>query len=175
MRTLTRIVAAAMLLCVLRVSAKEACEGFKWDISREHALFVGKAERASAGQSVQGAPLLQLDRLYELALLPQDSVRFAAGPSKKMLADGASGGLIRFRVPKAGRYRVALDVPFWIDIVAADRVVPSLDFSGSPGCDKPRKLVVYELPAERELTLQFSGLTEDKLRFTLTPVVAASE
>ena len=175
MRTLTRIVAAAMLLCFVQASAKEACESFKWDVSHEHALFVGKAERASAGQSVQSAPLLQLDRLYELALLPQDSLRFAASPSKKMLADGASGGLIRFRVPKAGQYRVALDVPFWIDIIAAGEVVPSLDFNGSPGCDTPRKVVVYELPAEQELTLQFSGLTEDKLRFTLTPVLAASK
>ena len=175
MRTLTWIAGAAMCLGAMQASASDACKSFKWDVSHEHALFVGKAESASAGKSGHSAPLLQLDRLYALALLPQDTVQFAASPSKKMLADGASAGLIRFRVPKAGQYRVALAVPFWIDIVAAGKVVPSLDFNGSPGCDKPRKVVVYELPAEQELTLQFSGLSEDTLHFTLTPVAPAAQ
>lgn len=175
MRTPARIICATMAWCVMQASANDACNGFKWDVSHEHALFVGQPVSVSAGASGERAPLLQLDRLYELALLSQDTVRFAASPSKKMLADGASAGLIRFRVPKAGPYRVALDVPFWIDIVAEGKVVPPLDFNGSPGCDKPRKVVVYELPANLDFVLQFSGLTEDKLRFTLTPVAAVSQ
>lgn len=152
------------------VSADSACEGFKWDVSREHRLFMGEATAATAGKSLDDAPVLQLDRLYELGLSPQPDVRLPVPSSKKMLADGANAGLVRLKLSQAGQYRVALSMPFWIDIAANGQLIPSIDFNGAQGCDKPRKVVIYDLPANQDLSLQFSGLTDDKLRVTLTAV-----
>lgn len=168
-------VVAALLLTMQNAQADEACTGFKWDVAREHALFLGAATAAAAGNSVQTAAPVALDRLYELALQPQPGVTFAVPPSKKMLADGAHAGLVRFRVPQSGLYRVSLGVPFWIDIAAAGQALASVDFNGSPGCDTPRKVVVYPLPAGQDLTLQFSGNVEPSVRVTLTAVAAPAQ
>lgn len=163
------------LLLLQPVEAKEPCEGFKWDVSREHSLFLEKPTAAAAGDSEKSATPVALDRLYELTLTPQDKIRFAAAPSKKMLADGAYAGLVRFRVPKAGQYRVSLNIPVWIDVAVDAKTIPSIDFNGSPGCDTPRKVVVYQLPADKNLTLQFSGGVDTKVSVTLTAVSATSK
>ncbi len=137
-----RFFLAAFVLAAPSVHADDACTGFKWNAAHEHALFLGDAAAATAGKDVASAPKLDLDRLYELALSPQDGVRFAAPPSKTMLADGAYAGVVRFAPAQAGQYRVSLDVPFWIDVVADGKPIPSIDFNGAHGCDKPRKIVV---------------------------------
>lgn len=149
--------------------AEEACAGFKWEVRRELALFSGVAEPVSAAREVSAAPVIAVGTLYEAALPPQEEVRFAAPPSKKMLVDGASGGVMRFRVPKAGRYRVALSRGFWVDVVDGSQLVSSIDFGGVPGCEAPRKIVIYELPEGRDLVLQLGAGIESTIRVAVVP------
>lgn len=173
MKRFLRVSAVLALLAPQLVLAEGACEGFKWKVPTERALFAGDAVKLIAGMTTESAPAIKPSRLYEVALSPQEDVKYAAPASKKMLADGASGGMVRFRIADAGSYRVSLNAGFWIDIAAAGKTVPSLDFSGSPDCAAPRKIVVYELPANQDLFLQFSGATPEQVRVTLTPVVSA--
>ncbi len=73
-----------------------------------------------------------------------------------MLAEGAFGGLMKLKVERAGAYRVSIDSGFWLDIVSAGKSLPALDFNGVRQCVGPHKIVVYDLPAGSELTLQRS-------------------
>ncbi|MFT3904870.1 MAG: hypothetical protein QM718_00990 [Steroidobacteraceae bacterium] len=168
-------IAAASLAASSGIAARaaEVCAGFKWDVKHEHALFLGTAQALGAGASAAAAPAIELDRLYDLTLQPQDTVQFAAPVGKKMLTDGGYGGLVRFRVPADGSYRVAVNIAFWLDVVGDGKTLTSTDFNGSAGCDTPRKIVVYPLTAGRELLLQLSGEVSQHVRVTITAVPAA--
>jgi hypothetical protein len=148
--------------------AADPCTGFKWDVSKEHALFGGSAVSLPAGRDAASAPTIALDRLYELKLTPQDQVAFALPPGKKMLTDGAYAGLAAFQVNAPGAYRVSVDVPFWIDVVADGKLVGTKDFQGQRGCDAPHKIVEYELAASQPFVLQVSGSTKAMVRLTVT-------
>jgi hypothetical protein len=93
-------------------------------------------------------------------------------PAKKALPDGAYAGLVHLQVPAAGAYRVSLDQGTWIDIVGDQKFVESTDFTGLPGCNAPRKIVLFNLPAGQDLVLQFSAAAKDHVRVTLTPAPA---
>jgi hypothetical protein len=153
-------------------AADDPCGGFKWDVAKEHALFTKAPESIAAGHDLASAPVMKADKLYELALAPQDGVKFVLPPGKKGLPDGAFAGLVHFQVPAAGAYRVSLDQGFWIDVVGNQKLIDSTDFTGSHTCDGPRKIVVYTLPAGQDLVLQLSGAAKDRVRVTLTPAPA---
>jgi hypothetical protein len=152
--------------------AADPCAGFKWDISKEHALFSGPATTLTAGKDAGSAPAIDTDRLYELKLTPQDQTAFALPPGKKMPTDGAYAGLATFKVKMSGAYRVSVDVPFWIDVVAAGKLVATKDFQGQQTCDAPHKIVEYELTAAQPLVLQVSGSTKAVVRLTVTQSTA---
>lgn len=175
MKTLSCLLAAGLALALPSARADDPCTGFKWDASHEHALFLGEPAKATAGKDAASAPLLDVDRLYAIALAPTADVKPIVPPSKKALDDGASAGLVRFKVAQAGHYRVSLDIPFWIDLVADGKAIPSIDFNGAHGCTTPRKIVVYDLAAGQEVTLQLGGSTEHEVRVALTPVAAAAK
>lgn len=147
--------------------AAAPCEGFKWDVADVRAIFAGEPLVLAAGRARDAAPLLETGRLYALQLAPQEAVSLIAPPAKKTLADGAAAGLARVRVAQAGRYRIALDLPFWIDVLADGESLPSLDFNGDPACSAPRKIVVYALPAG-EIWLQLSGHAGETVRLSVT-------
>lgn len=154
------------------LAAGDPCAAFKWDASREVAIHRTTAEALSAGRTASDAPTIQAERLYALALQPQESVTFVATPSKKQLADGASAGLLKLRVSEAGRYRIALDSGFWLDVVRDGKSLDSLDFNGSAECASPRKIVVYELPAGVDLFVQASAASSPSAKLSVTRVVA---
>jgi hypothetical protein len=154
------------------VSADDPCAGFKWSVTQERALFAGKPESAVAGRDATSAPAMAAQRLYEVALTPQDGVKFVLPPGKKALTDGAFAGLVHLRVPAAGLYRVSLDQAFWIDVVSGQQLVASTDFTGASGCNAPHKIVQFNLPAGKDLVLQLSGSMKDRVRVTLTPAPA---
>ncbi len=163
--------AAAVLLggATVAAGATDPCTGFRWNVAHESALFATAGQQAVAGRDSASAPVIRADRLYDLALAPQQDVHFVLRPEKRALTDGAYAGLARLRVAAAGLYRISIDRPFWIDVIADDQVVESRDFAGRPGCGAPHKIVVYELPAG-SLVLQLSGAISARVRVTLTRV-----
>ncbi len=169
-----KLLACSLLIAVLSgaaaapAAAADPCSGFKWDVGKEHALFLGSAMTLTAGRDVASAPAISADRLYEFELIPQEQVAFALPPGKTMLTDGAYAGLATFKVDSPGAYRVSVDVPFWIDVVADGKLVATKDFRGQPSCDSPHKIVEYELTASRPLVLQVSGSTKAGVRLTMT-------
>jgi hypothetical protein len=155
--------------------AEDACGGFTWNVAHEQALFAGAPTAGSAGVSSEQAPPIASGKLYDLTLTAQEQVHFAVAPGKKALADGAYGGLVRFKVPATGLYRISLDQPFWIDVVAGGKLVPSKDFQGRPGCSAPHKIVEFALPANQELLLQFSNAVSTHVRVTVTEAAASTK
>jgi hypothetical protein len=158
-----------LIASIHQAAADDGCASFKWDIHREHALFTGPATPQTAAAGATGAPSLALDRLYEITLTPQDGVTYPVPPGKKMLTDGAFGGTVAFSVPSAGAYRVALDGPFWIDVVGGGQLTPTKDFGGPQHCEGgPRKLVEFELRAGTPYLLQMSAASSAHVKVAIT-------
>jgi len=153
----------------------DPCTRFTWNVS--HELAVAKqtpSPVAAASQAGKDVPPLQLDKLYELKLSAQNEVSFALPPGKPTLPDGAQAGLARFHTDKAGRYRVAITSGHWIDIVDGAQIIKSRDFQGARGCERPRKIVEYELPGGKDLTLQLSGSPDAAVILSVTAVSAGT-
>ena len=149
-------------------SSDEACAGFSWDVSRERALFGTAARAETAGASARGAPLVTPDQLYDLTLAPQGKVHFVVAPERHWGTQDSFAGLIRLRVRTAGVYRITLGQPAWLDVVSGREIIHPRDFQGAAGCTAPNKIVEFELPAGRELTLQLSGLNSRHARVAIT-------
>ena len=151
----------------------DGCSHFTWDVSHELAVMKQTAASVTAAAKPgEQAPLLQIDKLYDLKLVPQAGVTYAVPPAKPTLNDSAQGGVVRFHTRTAGLYRVSITSGHWIDVVVAGQSVKSKDFQGSRGCARPHKIVEFELPANADLVLQFSGSTDAMVTTAITPVGA---
>jgi hypothetical protein len=152
----------------------DPCAGFSWNVARERALFAAAPQSIAAGRELKSTPLLAPDRLYELQLGKQGQVTMPLAPGRKSVGDaGYDGharyaGLARLQLPRAGSYRISLDQPAWIDLLADGKMLDSSGFQGRPGCVAPHKIVQFTLPAGPELVLQFSAATIPRLRVTIT-------
>ncbi len=152
--------------------ADESCVDFKWDVTQERALFAGAATPLAAGADPKSAPALLLNHLYELRLSKQEQVNFAAAPGKRSARAGSYAGLVAFKIPASGSYRVAVDMPFWIDVVSNGALVPADDFQGQRGCSSPHKIVQFELLGTRPFFLQLSNAAPESVRLTITATPA---
>ena len=148
--------------------AQDGCTDFKWDVSKERALFAGPPTVMQAGTDVKSAPIVLPNRLYQLALAPQSSVNFSVRQGKKT-DDNAHAGLAILRISAAGNYRVAVDLPVWIDVITTDAVVQPTDFQGQHDCAAPRKIVEFPLRGTKPFLLQLSGAAIGQLLITVTP------
>jgi hypothetical protein len=166
---MTAVLLGAFMGAAAPVHADDTCAQFQWDVAVERTLFAGQALSLSAGRAEKGAPVLSLSRLYELRLLPQDQVSFSVAPAKRTPIAGAYAGLAVFNVPAAGSYRVAVEIPLWIDVIAHGAAVPAKDFVGQHGCNAPHKIVEFELSGGQPFVLQLSAATQSTLRLTITP------
>jgi hypothetical protein len=169
------------LLLALAVAAQSAiadqddpCAGFSWNVARERALFAAAPQSITAGRELKSTPLLTPDRLYELQLGEQGEVSMLMAPGRKSVGDaGYHGqaryaGLARLQLPRAGSYRISIDQPAWIDVLADGKMLDSSGFQGRPGCVAPHKIVQFTLPAGPQLVLQFSSASIPRLRVTIT-------
>ncbi len=163
---------AAALAAAAPVLADDACVDFRWDVTQERALFAGPATPLAAGVDPKSAPPVVLNRLYEIALSKQDKVRFAAGPGKKSPRAESYGGLVTFKIPASGSYRVAIDMPFWIDVVSNGALVAANDFQGQHGCSAPHKIVQFDLLGTRPFFLQLSNAAPQSVRLTISATPA---
>jgi hypothetical protein len=151
----------------------EPCTHFSWDLSREFAIFQSSAATLHAGRSVEAAPEAALGQLYLLELAAESSVAFAARPGgRRPLAD-AQAGIVVFTVSTAGHFRVSVDTPVWIDVVAAGGVVDSSAFAGNATCGLIHKSVDFNLPAGERLVLQVSKSSSAIVRLAITPAGSA--
>jgi hypothetical protein len=161
---------AVLLWLTLAAAARadDPCAAFSWDVHHERELF-GQAPHSLSAASTPGtAPALTADQLYELKLVKESQVSFAAAPGGKHSATGTYAGLARLSVPSAGLWRISLDGKFWIDVLAQGTPIQSQDFQGRPGCDAPHKIVEFTLPAGTPLMLQFSGGSSATLKIAVT-------
>jgi hypothetical protein len=164
---------ATVAMCAVATAASlpayaaDPCEGFSWNVAHERALFATPAGSVTAATAAGPTPTLEVDKLYDIALTPQDKVSFVMAPAKKALADGAFGGMVKLHIPAAGKYRVSMSDGFWIDVITDGKFAPTDDFTGSHECRAPRKIVQYPLPAG-DLVLQFSNATSTSVKVTVT-------
>jgi hypothetical protein len=153
-------------------SHADDCVDFKWDVSLERALFAGSATAVAAGADAKAAPTIQLNHLYELRLDAQDQVAFAVAPAKKNPRKDSHAGLVSFKLPSSGSYRIAIDMPFWIDVVQDGALVTATDFQGQSACSAPHKIVIFDLKGTRPFLLQLSNAAPDSVRLTVTATPA---
>lgn len=175
MKNLPRLLASLSLL-LLQPTAhpqeSESCAHFKWDVSHERSLMLQEPQPidAAASPAVKLAHL-QLDTLYELRLAPQSTVKFALPPGKDRAGDDTHGGLVSFRVGTAATYRISISTGHWVDVVDGKRLIEATEYSGQHDCDRPHKVVQFELPAGRDLILQLSGSDSGSVLLAISPVV----
>jgi hypothetical protein len=172
MRLLLPILALALLpFDATRPSPADTdpCGGFKWDVSAERALFAMPAKPAAAGKDRAAAGPVVPNQLYAVTLLPLNEVSFPAAPGRTP-PSGSFAGIVTLSVPTVGKYRVAVDVPLWIDVVGGAAIAPVLDYEGLHDCSAPRKVVVFDLAGRKDWTLQLSAADRATVRLTVTPV-----
>jgi hypothetical protein len=148
--------------------ADEACLDFKWDVSKERALFAETPSSLTAGKDPKSAPVVVPNRLYALRLMPQDQVAFAVAPGRKMATPPAYAGLATLKIAAPGSYRIAVDLPFWIDVVSNGALLQPTDFQGQHSCSAPHKIVEFELAGAQLFVLQFSNAVKDSVLITVT-------
>lgn len=175
MKSLSAILLASLLSQAALAADADPCTRFTWDVTRELAVMKQTPQQiVAAVRSSDETPKLLLNQLYEVKLADQGSVTFAATPGKPTLPDGTRGGLVRFSSEAAGRYRVAMTSGHWIDVVDGQTAIKSRDFQGARGCERPRKIVEFDLPANRPLTLQLSGASDTPVTLAITTVETTS-
>jgi hypothetical protein len=170
MRTLSSALVGGLLVLLLNTAAAadDPCAGFTWDVHHERELFAAAPQTVAAAATLVAAPALAGEHLYALQLLQQAQVTFVVAPGKHPSAEGAYAGLARVTVPQGGSYRISLDAPLWIDVLANGGALAARDFQGRPGCSAPHKIVEFELPANTPLTLQFSGAQSATVKLAIT-------
>ena len=163
-------IALTLLLAAAAVAADapDPCAAFSWDVRQERALFAASPTMLAAGQTLAAAAVLVPGRMYELTLSPQSQVSFAVPPGGHHQLEGAHAGLARLTLPAGGLYRISLDQPAWVDVLANGAAIQSRDFQGRPGCNAPHKVVEFLLPAATPLTLQFSASAAARVRVSVT-------
>jgi hypothetical protein len=162
--SLTATLAAGVRLA----HADDPCAAFSWDVHHERTLFGTEPQILTSGQTVVASPTLAADRLYQVELTAQSEVRFLEPPERKRGDGGVFAGLVRLTLATAGVYRISLDQPLWVDVIANRALVPAKDHQGRPGCNAPHKIVEFLLPAGSPITLQFSGSSVPVVKVTVT-------
>jgi hypothetical protein len=154
------------LLPLAVAQADDPCAAFAADVSHERGLFASAPQSLAAAAQSPGTIIL-VDRLYALQLLKQGQVSFAMPPERTAPAD-TFAGIVQLTVPRAGTFRVSLDAKLWVDVLADGHALRAGKFQGQPGCTAPHKIVEFELPAGKTLTLQLSGAAAPTVRIAVT-------
>jgi hypothetical protein len=121
-----------------------------------------------AGKDSLSAPGVEPNRLYKLELTARDNVVFSAAPGKENATQPTFAGLAILRIPAPGSYRIAVDVPVWIDVVSSGALLPAADFQGQHECSAPHKILLFDLKGAQRFVLQFSNAANENVLLTVT-------
>lgn len=166
--TLAMLIVVGFAGAAKPVHADDACIDFKWDVSKERALFAGTATALQSAKQSAPAAVIVPNRLYQLHLTPQDQVTFAVNPGRKAAVTSGFAGLATLKIVAAGAYRIAIDLPVWIDVVAGGSLLSAKDFEGQRNCSAPHKIVEFELAGDQPYILQFSSGASENILLTVT-------
>jgi len=146
----------------------DGCGSVSSDDALELEVMRSPAIPITAGSNAgQNLPELTLDKHYAISLVAQDQMRFAVKPRRASRTASQRGGALHFEVPAAGRYRISITSRHWIDVVDGRTMLESVDHHG-PGCDLVHKIVEFDLPGGRPLTLQISGQDDAIIGLAIT-------
>ncbi|MGK6317976.1 homogentisate 1,2-dioxygenase [Sphingomonas sp. DT-204] len=159
MRDLSRILAAvaaavATVPPAAAAQSRPACPATPAPPPAEFAGWAAPAA-ANAAASLDTVAPVAVGQAARLELAAADKVGFAH-PPEKAAQPGGYAGLVALDVAKAGRYRVALGAPAWIDLVRDGGVEKSVAHGHGPACTGIRKIVDFDLQPGRHV-LQLSG------------------
>ena len=141
------------------------CASFQMNVESELRAMSGSAPPVIAWPA-QGERRALLSLLTPIAatLLPHDHVSLNIEPKRP----GDYAGIVGFRVPTAGRYRVSLSTSAWIEVVTdAGRIEPTA-FEMQSHCPTLFKTILYSLEAGTFYWLETSA-SVDELTILLTP------
>ena len=130
-----------MLIMVFLLAAQQACV-----VPPELAGY-------SQPQTVPAGAALEPGRAARVPLTRDAKPVVAPG---KAPAVGTHGGVFPLTVTRAGRYRVALDGPVWIEMAQGGRKLASVAHGHAPSCSGARKMVDFDLTPGSYI-LQLSG------------------
>lgn len=176
-RTITGAAITALTLLMAEAAMPhepptEGCSAFSRDLAHELKILRGTAVPANAVSGKRVAlPQIKLDTYYAVSLAPQELLHFAAKPGRASKTPSLRGGAFQFEVPTPGRYRISISSRHWIDVVDERTAIESVGHFG-PGCELVHKVVEFDLPSGRPLTLQLSG--HDDAMISLAITAAAS-
>jgi hypothetical protein len=165
------LVLATALGGAAHTALADACVDFKWDVSRERALFATAPVPLTAGHDSLSAPDIVPNRLYRLRLLAHDQVAFSVPPGRKTAAAPTPtyAGLAALKIETPGNYRVAVEIPLWVDVVSYGALLPPTDFQGQRDCNAPHKIVEFDLAGVHPFILQLSNAANEDVLLTVTP------
>jgi hypothetical protein len=144
------------------------CQNSGWDLSTEARLFSGAPTELNAGADRSTAPSLELTRLYALSLRPAQTVVFPASERALRQSDTHAGVAV-VKIGRAGRYRVSVDAPVWIDVVGPAGFIRSAAFQGHRACRMIHKIVEFELPIGPSLVRVTGGTAQLNIAITAAP------
>src|ERR1700761_7439604 len=128
----------AIVLGLLSLSslarADDACMDFKWDVSRERALYAGTPLNLGAAANRATAPSTTANKLYMLKLAPQEKTEFVVTPGKKNPGIGGYAGMVILQISTPGSYRISIDEPLWVDVVSDGALLTAKDFQSQKAC-----------------------------------------
>ena len=127
----------------------------------------------AAAKTIEAASgtLLKIGEAADLALSPTPEVSYGLRPERPG-GSVSHGGMATIAVETEGTYRVAIDSPAWLDVVADGKSLESVGHGHGPDCSGIRKMVDFKLTPGRYL-LQIVGNGSPKLRVLVTSVPAA--
>jgi len=175
MSSRTIAVACALLALAAPASghspAADGCGGTEAaEYSRELQVMRATAVTLAAPLSASDSPpRLELERRYAISLLEQTQVSFRAGPARAARGANSRGGVFNFVTGLPGKYRITLTSRHWVDVIDGTVAVESVGHFG-PGCALAHKIVEFELPGGREMTLQVSGREDAIVGIAITHV-----
>lgn len=141
------------------------CQRYAWPLDTEVALMRQPVGHVNLGVDVRWPD--GVGRAIRLILQQDTDVRLIRPPERAPKRGHWYGGaLIVSELPGPGLYQISLSSDAWIDVIHADRIVPSVAFTGEEGCPV-RKSVRFRL-GNAPITIQISDSHATELVLVLT-------
>jgi hypothetical protein len=136
---------------------KGDCTNYRWDVSRELALFESPADTVTASAAAPDAPPIAFGKRQTVTLVPHAEAIFDVAPEKDRGGRDKFSGHVRIAIPTPGLYRVVASNGVWIDAIAGGAIVKSAGFEMQTQCPTVFKVVAYEFSQVGDILLQLNG------------------